>query len=98
VSRAVQNKYALTPWGIYPLKFFFSTALPCIQSDIETTVSSHAIKKRIKEILALEDKAKPLSDASLTDILNSEGVGIKRRTVAKYRESLNIERQSQRRL
>ena len=60
-------------------------------------LSSLAIKDRIKDLVAQEDRRTPLSDATITAILNGEGVDIKRRTVAKYREALGIGRQSQRR-
>lgn len=97
VSRTVQDKYVLTPWGTYPLKFFFCSALTCTQSERKTSLSSLAIKNRIKELVGEEDKQKPLSDAALTERLNEEGIEIKRRTVAKYREALGIEKQSRRR-
>lgn len=98
ISRIVQDKYALTPWGLYPLKFFFSNSLTCNQADYKTELSSFVVKARIKQIISQGDTGKPLSDASLTDILNHEGIEIKRRTVAKYRKSLGIERQSLRRV
>lgn len=97
ISRTVQDKYVLTPWGTYPLKFFFCSSLACTQSEKKTVLSSLAIKSRIKELISTEDKQKPYSDASLMELLNKEGVEIKRRTVAKYREALGIEKQSQRR-
>lgn len=97
ISRAVQDKYMLTPWGIYPLKFFFCGALRCGEADMQVPTSTYVIKKRLQEIVANENVSAPLSDASLTNALNREGVMIKRRTVTKYRESLGIARQSQRR-
>lgn len=97
VSRIVQDKHILTPWGTYPLKFFFDTALSCSRGLSDTALSSRAIKERIKELIAKENARTPYSDAALTDILNAEGIDIKRRTVAKYREALGIPRQSQRR-
>lgn len=97
VSRIVADKHILTPWGTFPLKHFFSTALPKTGAGGAASLSSLAIKERIKELVAAEDARTPLSDAALTDALNKEGVEIKRRTVAKYREALGIPRQSQRR-
>lgn len=93
----MQDKHILTPWGTYPLKFFFDTALSCSRGLSDTALSSRAIKERIKELIAKENARTPYSDAALTDILNAEGIDIKRRTVAKYREALGIPRQSQRR-
>ena len=84
ISRARQNKYVDTNWGIYDLKYFFGNSL----DDNET--SSVAIKEIIKELVENEDKKKPLSDEKLCAILQERGFNIKRRTVAKYRESLLI--------
>jgi len=98
VSRIVADKHILTPWGTYPLKHFFSTALPATGAGgTSAALSSLAIKERIKALVAAEDARRPLSDAAITEALNGEGVEIKRRTVAKYREALGIPRQSQRR-
>ncbi|OUO89767.1 RNA polymerase sigma-54 factor [Gordonibacter sp. An230] len=97
ISRTVQDKRVLTPWGVYPLKHFFSSSLACSAEERRHALSSLAIKDRIKDLVAHEDRRTPLSDASITAILNGEGVDIKRRTVAKYREALGIGRQSQRR-
>ncbi len=83
ISRARQNKYVDTNWGIFDLKFFFGNAL---DDDTSTT----AIKEVIKELIENEDKKKPLSDDKLCNILQERGYSIKRRTVAKYRESLLI--------
>ena len=97
ISRTVQDKHVLTPWGVYPLKHFFSSSWACSAEERRHALSSLAIKDRIKDLVAGEDRRKPLSDATITTILNGEGVDIKRRTVAKYREALGIGRQSQRR-
>ena len=93
ISRTVQDKYALTPWGVFPLKHFFSSSVACTAEERRHALSSLAIK----DLVAQEDRRTPLSDATITAILNGEGVDIKRRTVAKYREALGIGRQSQRR-
>lgn len=96
ISRIVADKHVLTPWGTYPLRFFFTSGISS-SSRPGAAVSSVAVKTRIRDLVAQEDPRKPLSDAAITDLLNNEGVDIKRRTVAKYREALGIGRQSQRR-
>jgi RNA polymerase sigma-54 factor len=87
VSRVTTNKYIHTPQGVFELKFFFHSGL---ESSSGTDVSSIAVKERIKQLITGEDRARPLSDKSIEDILKEEGVAIARRTVAKYREELNI--------
>lgn len=84
ISRARQNKYVDTNWGIFDLKYFFGNSL----DDSET--SATAVKEIIKELVENEDKKKPLSDEKLCNLLQERGYNIKRRTVAKYRESLRI--------
>lgn len=97
ISRTVQDKYALTPWGVIGLKQFFSSAVTCSPDTGAESMSSVAIKGRIKEIVDREDHRNPLSDSAITELLNDEGIEIKRRTVAKYREAIGLGRQSQRR-
>ncbi|MFD0702139.1 RNA polymerase sigma-54 factor [Slackia equolifaciens] len=97
ISRTVQGKYVQTPWGTFPLKMFFTRALPRSDAGEGAGVSSFEIKQMIKRIVEEEDKQRPLSDAKITEALNERGVEIKRRTVAKYRESLGIESQARRR-
>lgn len=87
VSRVASSKAVQTDFGIYPLKYFFSEG---IATDSGEEVSSREVKQIIKEIVEKEDKAKPLSDDKLEKILNDKGYNIARRTVAKYREQLNI--------
>lgn len=87
ISRVVNSKYIQTQFGIYPLKFFFSEGMKTEDGD---EVSTHEIKKVIKELIENEDKKKPLTDEQLMKILNSKGYPIARRTVAKYREQMNI--------
>ena len=94
VSRVTTNKYIGTPRGIFELKFFFSTA---IVSEDGSTHSSEAIKARIKTMIDAEDPEKVLSDDSIVDLLKNEGIDLARRTVAKYREGLNIASSVQRR-
>jgi RNA polymerase sigma-54 factor len=87
VSRATANKYLLTPRGLYELKFFFSSH---VQTTEGGTCSATAIQAMIKRLIALEEPAKPLSDATLAEMLLKEGIQVARRTVAKYREALHI--------
>lgn len=87
VSRVASSKAIQTDFGIYPLKYFFSEG---ISTDSGEEVSSREVKQIIKEIIENEDKDKPYSDDKLEKILNEKGYNIARRTVAKYREQLNI--------
>lgn len=93
VSRAVNHKYMMTPWGLFELKHFFSASLK--QADGET-VSALTAKERIKEIVRTEDKNAPLSDIKISEKLQQEGILISRRTVTKYREQLHIGSTAQR--
>jgi RNA polymerase sigma-54 factor len=87
VSRAIKNKYAVTPRGIYSLKHFFTTGLASQEGE---DVSAVKIKDIIKDLISKENKKKPYSNQNITDILKEKGYTISRRTVAKYRENLNI--------
>jgi RNA polymerase sigma-54 factor len=87
VSRVVRLKYALTPYGVYPLKFFFSESL---MRDDGEEVSVYEIKKIIMDTIAAEGKNDILTDTALCDMLNEMGYNIARRTVAKYREQLGF--------
>ncbi len=87
VSRVANSKYIQTHFGIYPLKFFFSEGM---QTDTGDEVSTREIKRILQECLSNEDKRRPLTDEKLTEILQEKGYQIARRTVAKYREQLNI--------
>ena len=87
ISRVANSKYIQTPYGIYQLKYFFSEGL---QTDMGEEVSTREIKTILQELIDNEDKHKPLTDEKLTDILQKKGYQIARRTVAKYREQLNI--------
>lgn len=97
VSRTVQDKHVLTPWGVFPLKAFFTSSVACVTEDSGRMLSSLAIKDRIRQLVAAEDSRRPMSDAAITTVLNGEGIEISRRTVAKYREAVGIGKQSQRR-
>lgn len=87
VSRVANSKYVQTEFGTFLLKSFFSEA---IQTDSGEEVSNKEVKKILEECIANEDKRKPLADEKLTEILKDKGYTIARRTVAKYRESMNI--------
>lgn len=87
VSRVASSKAVQTDFGIFPLKYFFSEG---ITTDTGEEVSSREVKQIIKDIIESEDKNKPYSDDKLEKILNDKGYNIARRTVAKYREQLNI--------
>ena len=87
VSRVASSKAVQTDFGIFPLKYFFSEG---ISTDSGEEVSSREVKQIIKDIIEGEDKNKPFSDDKLETILNEKGYNIARRTVAKYREQLNI--------
>jgi len=87
VSRVANSKAIQTEFGIYPLKYFFSEG---IATDSGEDASSREVKHILKEIIEKEHKKRPLSDEKLEKELNSRGYNIARRTVAKYREQLNI--------
>lgn len=87
ISRAVRNKYIEIPWGIYDLKFFFSTG---IMASNGSMISTESIKAKILQLIDGENKRKPLSDQKIADILAENGMGISRRTVVKYREEQQI--------
>ncbi|TVQ60392.1 MAG: RNA polymerase sigma-54 factor [Phycisphaerales bacterium] len=87
VSRAVSDKHLMTPRGVVPLRRFFTGGT---QTDSGEEVSWDAIKAALKDVVAEEDKANPLSDDKLVDALKAKGIEIARRTVAKYRSQLGI--------
>ena len=87
ISRVSNSKYVLTDWGVYPLKFFFSESMA---TDSGEEVSNTEIKKILQDCIGNEDKRNPLTDDRLSEILQSKGYVIARRTVAKYRKQLGI--------
>ncbi|ABD82436.1 RNA polymerase factor sigma-54 [Saccharophagus degradans] len=87
ISRVTTQKYMHTPQGIFELKYFFSSH---VATDSGGECSSTAIRAIIKKLVAAENARKPLSDSKITDILAEQGIKVARRTIAKYRESLNI--------
>ncbi|MGN1414622.1 MAG: RNA polymerase factor sigma-54 [Anaerovoracaceae bacterium] len=94
VSRAINGKYMQTPRGVFEIKYFFSSGVT--GSDGEG-VSSNSIKSMIKDIIDGEDPKNPYSDQDMVKLLSDRGIEISRRTVAKYREGLNILSSSKRR-
>ena len=95
VSRVTSNKYINTPRGIYELKYFFTTAIG--SSTGGSAHSSESVRYRIKGLINSEFPQKILSDDKLVELLKTGGIDIARRTVAKYRESMNIPSSVQRR-
>ncbi|HPD23878.1 MAG TPA: RNA polymerase factor sigma-54 [Bacteroidales bacterium] len=87
ISRVANSKYVATPYGNFPLKYFFSEGM---QTETGEEVSTREIKQILKECIEKENKSKPLTDDKLAEILKSKGYIIARRTVAKYREQLGI--------
>ena len=87
ISRVANSKFVQTEFGTYRLKFFFSESL---QTDSGEEVSTREVKKILSDIIAEENKKHPHSDEKLTEMLQEKGYNIARRTVAKYREQLNI--------
>ncbi len=92
VSRVTAGKYAMTPRGMIELKSFFSKGLDSSEGDMSIVL----IKSKIKSLIEAEKPTEPLSDQKIVDILDSEGIKIARRTVAKYRDEMNILTMSQR--
>lgn len=87
ISRVANSKYIQTNFGIFPLKYFFSEGM---QKESGEEVSTREIKKILQDCIGAENKRHPLTDDSLADILKEKGYHIARRTIAKYREQLNI--------
>jgi RNA polymerase sigma-54 factor len=87
ISRVANSKYVDTPYGVFLLKYFFSESLT---SDSGEEVSTREVKKILSDAIEAEDKRKPLTDEKLVVILKEQGYNIARRTIAKYREQLDI--------
>ncbi len=87
VSRAVSGKYMATPHGVFEMKYFFTTGY---ETEDGETLSNTSVKRTLAEMIAAENPKKPLSDQRLVEDLEKKGIKIARRTVAKYREELNI--------
>jgi RNA polymerase sigma-54 factor len=95
VSRAVSSKYAHTPQGVFELRYFFSES---VQGPEGGGTSLLILKRRVKKLIEEEDPGRPLTDEQITRILQSQGIQVTRRTVAKYREDMRIPSTHQRRV
>ena len=93
-SRAVSEKWVQTPRGVFPLRRLFSGG---VETDSGEDRSWEAVKAKLKEVVAAEDRTRPLSDRALAEALEKQGIRIARRTVVKYREQLGIPSARQRR-
>jgi len=87
VSRVTTNKYAHTPQGIFELKYFFNSSINRVDGD---AIASESVKEKIRKIITSEDSRRPLSDQRIAEMLKTRNIDIARRTVTKYRESMNI--------
>jgi RNA polymerase sigma-54 factor len=95
VSRAVSSKYVHTPQGVFELRYFFSESVNGPQGG---NTSLLILKRRVKKLIEEEDPARPLTDEQITRLLQSQGIQVTRRTVAKYREDMRIPSTHQRRV
>ncbi|MBW1703624.1 MAG: RNA polymerase factor sigma-54 [Deltaproteobacteria bacterium] len=87
VSRVTTNKYIQTPQGLFELKFFFNSSISSVYGD---DVASESVKEYVRNIIKSENKVKPFSDQGIADILKKLNIKVARRTIAKYRESMDI--------
>jgi RNA polymerase sigma-54 factor len=87
ISRVTTNKYVHTPQGLFELKYFFNSAIQCLDGD---SVSSESVKEHLRNIIKSENRARPYSDQEIADMLKQHNIDVARRTVAKYRETLGI--------
>ncbi len=94
ISRVTTNKYMHTPRGVFEFKYFFSSHLSSANGEDQ---SSTSVRAKIRKLIAAEDPRKPLSDSKIANQLADDGIKVARRTVAKYRESMNIASSSERR-
>ena len=94
ISRVTTNKYMHTPRGVFEFKYFFSSHLASASGEDQ---SSTSVRAKIRKLIGAENPAKPLSDSKIANLLADEGISVARRTVAKYRESMNIASSSERR-
>ena len=94
ISRITTSKYMHTPRGVFEFKYFFSSHVSTVSGD---DFSATAIRARIKTLVENEPPQKPLSDSKISQILKDEGINVARRTIAKYRESINIPPSNERR-
>jgi len=95
VSRAVASKYVHTPQGVFELRYFFSEA---VQGPSGSATPLLLLKRKVKKMIEEEDRTKPLTDEHITAMLQTEGIEVTRRTIAKYREDMKIPSTHQRRI
>ena len=94
VSRVTTNKYMHTPIGTFELKYFFNSGIGGKNGGID--IAGETLKLKIKELIAREDTKRPLSDQRISELLSTRDIVVARRTVAKYRELMNIQPSSKR--
>jgi len=94
ISRVTTNKYMHTPRGVFEFKYFFSSHLSSSSGEDQ---SSTSVRAKIRKLIGAENPHKPLSDNKITNLLKEDGISVARRTVAKYREAMNIPSSSERR-
>jgi RNA polymerase sigma-54 factor len=94
ISRVTTNKYMHTPRGVFEFKYFFSSHLASASGEDQ---SSTSVRAKIRKLIGAENPKKPLSDSKITNLLKEDGISVARRTVAKYREAMNIPSSSDRR-
>ena len=94
ISRVTTNKYMHTPRGVFEFKYFFSSHLASASGEDQ---SSTSVRAKIRKLIGAENTKKPLSDSKITSLLKEDGISVARRTVAKYREAMNIPSSSDRR-
>jgi len=95
ISRVATNKYMMTPRGLFELRYFFTTAIAA--ADGGDAHSAEAVRDRIRQLVEAEDPNEVLSDDTIVEVLRKDGIDIARRTIAKYREAMNIPSSVQRR-
>ncbi|MFI8687909.1 RNA polymerase factor sigma-54 [Rossellomorea sp. NPDC077527] len=90
ISRAVKGKYMQTPFGIFELKYFFTSAIKSVRLEDSEAASATTVKNELQKLIDDEDKKKPLSDQKIVNLLMDKGYDVSRRTIAKYRDQLGI--------
>ncbi|WP_201714100.1 RNA polymerase factor sigma-54 [Rossellomorea arthrocnemi] len=90
ISRAVKGKYMQTPYGIFELKYFFTSAIKSVRLEDSEAASARTVKNELQKLIEEEDKKKPLSDQKIVNLLLDKGYEVSRRTIAKYRDQMGI--------
>ncbi len=94
ISRVTTSKYMHTPRGVFEFKYFFSSHVSSVSGEDQSSIS---VRAKIRKLIASENPRKPLSDSKITNLLKADGISVARRTVAKYREGMDIPSSSERR-